>query len=328
MRVGIVGAGSMGTTHTASWKNTPAEIAGVFSLSPQKLAADHNLHIFNSFDELVDAVDVVDICTPTNTHHDLTLKAAAKGKHVICEKPLARTYAEGQAMLEACTQAGVKLLVAHVVRFFPEYTAAKATVAAGDIGDVAIFRSQRSGSQPHAGTDHWMLDPVASGGVILDLMIHELDFARWIVGEVVSVYAKDVRSKTPDSPGDYALAVLRHANGAISNIETAWAYPNSMFRTSFEIAGSDGLIEHHAGTTAPVSVHMKQTESAHVDVVIPSSPLLEDAYTIEMKHFYDVLVNNADPIITAEDGLAALRIGLAAIQSAQTGKPVMIEEVQ
>jgi predicted dehydrogenase len=325
MRVGIIGAGFMGTTHALSWKQTPAQIAGIYSTDKDKsdlLAQQVGTQRCESFDSLLADVDVIDICTPTHLHYEMVLAAARAGKDIVCEKPLARTLEQGRAMVEACHAAGVKLLVAHVVRFFPEYAQAKAIVDRGEIGEVAVVRLTRCSYRPKLAQDNWFLDFEKSGGLMLDLMIHDFDYARWIAGDVESVFAKH--------SGDYAIAILRHKSGAISNIEGGWAYPPPMFRTALEIAGSEGLIEQPADSAATNGVYLKQSGNAETaDVGVPMSPLAEDPYLTEIRHFYDVLSGTtATPRVLAEDGLAAIQIALAAIQSAQTGRRVLLEEVR
>ncbi len=330
-KVGILGAGSMGMTHAAGWAQTPAHFVGVHALDAERAAAmvaQHGGHTYDSLDALLADVDLIDICTPTHLHHEMVLQAVAAGKHIICEKPLALNAAQGAEMIDACRRAGITLLVAHVVRFFPEYAGAQAIVSRGDIGDVAVIRLTRCSYQPRLAADNWFLDPAKSGGMMLDLMIHDFDYARWIAGEVESVYARSVRGRQSNAPEDYGIAILRHTSGAISNVEGGWAYPPPMFRTALEIAGSAGLIEHPADSSMPLSLHLKATAGGDVDAVgIPGSPLDESPYTTEIKHFYEVIAHGVTPRVSAEDGLAALRIALAARQSAQTGRAVRIEEV-
>ncbi len=331
LRVGIIGTGTMGNTHAEGWAHTPATLSGFYSLDAdraQNLADQFGGRAYATLDALLNDVDVVDICAPTDRHHDLILAAAAAGKAIVCEKPLARTYAQARAAVEACEAAGVPLLVAHVVRFFPQYAHAHAVVSRGDIGRVAVVRLTRCSFQPQLGEGNWFLDPARSGGMMLDLMIHDFDYARWVAGEVVSVYARGVRATTPAAATDYALAILTHADGAISNIEGGWAYPPPLFRTALEIAGDDGLIEQPAEGSAPLAFHFKQTAGgAAPSVGLPLSPLAESPYTTQIRHFYEVLVNGAPSRVTARDGLAAVRIALAAIQSAQSGRAVRIEEI-
>jgi predicted dehydrogenase len=331
LRVGILGAGFMGRTHAAGWAQTPASIVGFYAADAaqmHKLADQYRTRAFADYDELLKAADVVDICTPTYLHHEHVLRAAQAGKHIICEKPLGLTTGQARDMLGACEKAGVRLLVAHVVRFFPEYAAAKAAVDRGEIGNVAVVRLTRCSFQPKLSADNWFLDPARSGGMMLDLMVHDFDYARWVAGDVVSVFARSLRGFTPDAPADYALAILRHKNGAISNVEGGWAYPSPMFRTALEIAGDAGLIEHPADSSIPLGVYLKQSGGGDSpEVGLPMSPMAEDPYTTQLKHFYEVLVDGAAPRVTAQDGLAAVEIARAALESARTGRSITVGSV-
>ena len=328
MRVGIVGAGAMGSVHIAGWTQTEAEIAGVFDAyqaAAQTLAGRYGVSAFPNLETLLADVDIVDLCTPTHLHHPLVLQVAAAGKHILCEKPLARTLTDGQEMVAFCRQAGVKLMVAHVVRFFPEYRQAKEAVDAGRVGQVAVMRLKRNVYQPKKAEGNWFVDFEKSGGMILDLMIHDFEYARWVAGEVSTVFAKSIRTQHPGAVTDHGLAILTHASGALSHVEGSWAYPPPTFRTQFEIAGSEGLLIHDSEATAPITLRLKQRAGESPDVPLPSSPLLEDPYTTEIKAFYEAVRTDRPVPVSAGDGLAALQIALAAIESTQTGRPVKIE---
>jgi predicted dehydrogenase len=272
-------------------------------------------------------VDVVDICTPTHLHLEMTLQAAAAGKHVVCEKPLARSSAQALEMIAVCRKAGVKLLVAHVVRFFGQYALAKASVANGDIGKPGVIRLSRGSFRPKKPDGNWFLDESKSGGILMDLMIHDYDYARWIAGDVESVFAKRVLNEHPEAPVDYGLVILKHRSGALSHIAGAWAYPPPTFRTHLEIAGDGGLIEFDSADTAPILNLLAKTNSDSPDVGLPSSPVSESPYTTQLKEFYAVLLGEKEPRVLAEDGLAAVQIAEAAIQSAASGKAVMLESL-
>ena len=325
MKIGIVGTGFMGSTHAAGWAETEATIAGFAGQSPanaQTLAEQYNAVVYPDLATLIAEVDVVDICTPTHLHHEMVLEAAAAGKHIICEKPLARTVAQAQEMIAACDRAGVKLLVAHVVRFFPEYAQAKATVDRGEIGQPAVVRLTRGTFQPKKATDNWFVDFEKSGGMMMDLMIHDFDYARWLAGEVKSVFAKNISSTQPQAPVDYGLAILTHLNGTITHVEGSWAYPPPLFRTRFEIAGADGWLEFDSAKTSAIGLHLHQDNLDTPDVPLPSSPLLENPYATQLKAFYQTLLHDTAVPVTALDGLASVQIALAAIESAQTGQAV------
>jgi predicted dehydrogenase len=331
MKVGIVGAGFMGTTHAAGWAETPAEIVG-FTAETQKeagtLAEKYNAKVYPALDELLQLVDVIDICSPTHLHHEMALKAAAAGKHIICEKPLARTTAQAQEIVNACQKAGVQLLVAHVVRFFPEYALAHSAVVEGQIGKPGVIRLHRGSYRPKKPAGNWFLDEEKSGGILMDLMIHDYDYARWLAGEVDSVSARRVTEFHPDAPVDYGLVILSHRSQALSHIAGAWAYPPPAFRTHLEIAGDRGLIEFDSDNTAPIQNLILKTGGADApDVALPSSPVSESPYTTQIKEFYSALADGKASRVSATDGLIAVQIAEAAIQSAHSGQPVKLQPI-
>jgi predicted dehydrogenase len=313
----------MGTMHAPAWIAAGATIAGCLAETEHeasRLADECGARVYPNYAALLADVDVVDICTPTHLHAEMALAAAAAGRHIVCEKPLARTVAEAQAVVAACRRAGVQLLVAQVVRFFPEYALAKAQVDAGHIGRPAVLRLARCSYRPRRPTNNWFLDEAKSGGLILDLMIHDFDYARWVAGEVESVYAKRTE------PGHYALAILTHRGGALSHIAGAWAYPPPNFRTSLEIAGDAGLIEVDSAASAPIETLLQQAEAGGVPAVgVPARPLRENPYALEIKEFYRTLTEGRPARVSAEDGLAAVQIAHAAIESARTGRPVRLQ---
>ena len=329
MRVGIVGVGFMGTTHAAGWAETPAEIVGFTAETPVEadiLARRYDTNIYASFDEMLPDVDVVDICSPTHLHHDMALKAAAAGKHIICEKPLARTTRQAREIVMACQKAGVQLLVAHVVRFFPEYALARSVVAEGQIGKPGVIRLHRGSYRPKKPAGNWFLDEVKSGGILMDLMIHDYDYARWVAGEVESVSARRVTELHIEAPVDYGLVILSHRSGALSHIAGAWAYPPPTFRTHLEIAGDRGLIEFDSDGTAPIQNLILKSGNSHApDVALPSSPVSESPYTTQIKEFYAALAEGKSARVSAADGLAAVQIADAVLESAHSGRPVKLQ---
>lgn len=329
MRVGIVGVGFMGSTHAAGWAATGAQVVGLAAETIEEagpLAVQLGCRIFPDLTALLPEVDVVDICTPTHLHYEMVMQAAGARKDIICEKPLARQVEQAREMVTACRQAGVRLLVAHVVRYFPEYALAKTTVDQGQIGRPGIIRLARGSYRPKKPVGNWFLDETKSGGILMDLMIHDFDYARWIGGEVESVMAKKVTVHHPGAPVDYGLAILKHQGGALSHVAGAWAYPPPTFRTHLEIAGDSGLVEFDSEASAPIqNLILKSGGSDAPDVALPSSPVSESPYTTQIKAFYHALQTGTPARVSAEDGLAAVQISQAAIQSAQIGEPIQLE---
>jgi predicted dehydrogenase len=330
LSVGVVGGGFVAGIHVGAWRKMGVARLLVYDVHAGRArdcAAAVGAETANSLAELLAAVDVVDVCTPTDDHRTTVEAAAAAGRHVICEKPIARTVADALALTDACRQAGVRCFVAHVTRYFPEYAAAQAAVAAGRIGRPAILRLRRESSRPGKAATSWLFDEARSGGLILDLMVHDFDFARWIAGEVESVMARRVR----DASGcdvDYAVAILHHASGALSHVTGAWSYPPPVFRTGFELAGDVGLIEYESVDQQPIARYLPPPSEGEGWAGLPASPVADDPFTLELRDFARAIADDAPALVTAEDGIAALRIGLAAIESSRLGRPVAVGEVE
>jgi predicted dehydrogenase len=322
LKIGLIGTGLMGSMHAAAWVAAGATLvtcAAETEAEAAKLAEQYGARACGDYAALLAEVDVVDICTPTHLHAEMIQAAAAAGRHVVCEKPLARTVEQARAAVEACRRAGVRLLVAQVVRYFPEYALARAQVAAGRIGRPAVLRLARCGFRPRRLTANWFVDEAKSGGLILDLMIHDFDYARWVAGEVATIFCK----LTP--AGDYALALLRHRSGALTHVAGAWAYPPPHFRTRLEIAGDAGLIEFDSHEASPIETLLAEPPAGAAPTVgVPASPLRESPYVLEIKEFYQALAHGAPVRVTAEDGLAAVELAHAAIESARTGRAVEV----
>jgi predicted dehydrogenase len=333
-RIGIVGAGLMAGFHASRWKQLPVELVGFYDpiqLNAAKHAQTYGGRAMGTLEELLREVDAIDVCTPTAEHMGPVLAAAAAGKHVVCEKPLARHLADAEAMIAACEQAGVRLFVAHVVRFFPEFVQAKQIVDSGKLGKLGVVRTVRGGEYPRPRT--WYGDFAQSGGVILDLSIHDIDYLRWCCGEVARVFARGLLYEGIPAT-DHALLTLRFESGAIGHIEGSWAFPGGTFRTFVEFAGDEGLLTFDSLDSAPVQLTLKQEAiEAGASATLPGSFIdaADDPYRLELAHFLGCIESGAPFRVEPEDGLAALRVALAAIESVRTGRPVDIatfEETQ
>ncbi|HEY6739095.1 MAG TPA: Gfo/Idh/MocA family oxidoreductase [Actinopolymorphaceae bacterium] len=319
LRVGIVGLGGMGRIHTAGWKRVDAELHGYddFPEARDRGAEHFGVdRVHDNLESLFDAVDVVDVCTPTDAHAPVAIAAARAGRHVVCEKPLTRTLAEADDLLATCRENGVQLHVAQVVRFFPEYAAAREAVVRGRVGVPGVIRLTREGGAPDL--SRWYHEPARSGGIVGDLMIHDIDYARWIAGDVVRVFAKTMRPVGPYASPTHAYALLTHENGAISHLTASWAREGVGFRTSFEIAGSEGLL-NYATDNRPALRTAPRELARRVGRMIP-----EDPWSAEIREFAAAIQGGPRPRVTAEDGRAALAVALAALESAESGKAVEV----
>ena len=323
MRIGIAGTGTMGTIHAAARRNASAELVGCASAHPaqsNELAKQYGIAVFANYTELINNVDIVDICTPTDQHRAMVIEAAMAGKHVICEKPLALTLKDAGAMIEAC--AAVRLFVGMVVRFFPQYRAARELVTEGRIGQLGVLRLKRVAYMPNKPLDNWYVDENRSGGLVLDLMIHDFDYARWLGGDIERVFARG--SRETNGPVRYIQAILRFKSGAMALVEGGWAYPPGVFRTAVDISGTDGLIEWNSDQPLPVQTYFPQTPNSAGSVGLPVAELTEDPYTSEIRHALEGIRTGSPFEVTPVDAVEALRVSLAVRDSLTTGKAVSL----
>jgi len=329
VRVGIVGLGTMGTVHAASYQQIPGcELVAVADIQRDRrdrLAQKYGVRGYATLADMLtnEDLDVVDICLPTHLHREHVEMAAAAGKHVFCEKPLARTREDGAAMIEACRKAGVTFGVGHVVRFFPEYRRAREIIQAGELGRVGTVYTFRGGGGFPTAWQDWYAHFPWSGGLTLDLIIHDFDFLRWTLGDVERVYAKGTYGRAYNRL-EHVLVSLRFKSGVIGSVEGSWLNLGG-FGTKFEFACERGLLTHDSKRAAGFRSYVQKESSAGAPgVAVPENPLDKDPYTLELEHFLDCLRQGKEPLITGEEALAALDIALAALESIATGEPVVI----
>lgn len=316
--VGVVGAGGIAQPHVAAWKALGATIT-IHSEDDgaPALAERFGATVSPDLNALLEASEIVDVCTPPFAHAQIAIAAAKAGRHVVCEKPLARHRSDALAMIEACAAAGVALYPGQVVRFFPEYVAAKDAIDRGRIGKPAVLRFSRRGAKP---SRPWFADVSLSGGIIVDQIIHDMDFARWIAGDVRQVYARVTGGGTAPTT---AYVLLTHENGALSHITGNWGHPATVFRTSYSLSGATGLLEYDSTADAPLSWDLAETAGG----AVPGLAFKESPFLTELREFGECIQSGEPPRVSAEDGLAALDLALAALESSSTGRAVTLAEV-
>lgn len=312
----------MAETHLRAWRALDLPWVAVHDRNKESSSAlgqRFGALVYDDVARLMQDCDVVDVCLPTFLHREVVEQAAHTGRHVICEKPLALSTEDGAAMIRACERAGVRLFVGMVLRFFPQYLRAAELVRSGYIGPLQVVRLRRVGFPPHGGTS-WFADDALSGGVMVDMMLHDIDYALWLAGDVTRVYAK--LSRTAEH--QYAQTVLTHASGVTTHIEGGWAYQPGLFRTGLDLAGTQGLIEW-SSDSPPSTLHLPEGQLDAGAVPLPPVSPLNDPYTAQLRHALSCLERGTPFEVTADDALRALRVALAARHSALTGRAVSPE---
>ena len=325
----VIGAGTMGSVHSSAYKGMDnVNLVGIVDIRKEKAeaAAGGTVPTFTSFEDAISElkdVDVVDVCLPTYLHKEFVLKGANLGKHIVCEKPLARSLEDAREMIDYCNEQNVKLFVGHVLRFFPEYVQAKSVIESGKIGRPGVVRTFRGGVFPTAWND-WYADFKNSGGLVLDMIIHDIDFLRWCFGEVERVYAKSLLGRGY-ARKDYNLLTLRFKNGVIAHVEGSWAHEG--FSMAFEIAGDKGIIDYNSSKETPIVLRAQSAQQVTSGVAVPESPMKNNPYFYELEHYMHCIETDETPRVTAEDAYKAVEISLAALKSIKTGQPVLLNPV-
>ena len=326
--VGVIGCGGMGRGHAGRFASLPdvqvVACADVREEAARQAAAEHAAQAYTDGRQLLDdpRVNIAVICTSTPSHAEFIEEAARRGKHIFCEKPLARTLADARRAIDAAKQAGVCLMVGHVLRFFPEYALAKRLLDDGAIGRPALARTTRASAHPRTVGD-WFADPEVSGGVLVDMAIHDIDFLLWCFGPAQRVYCKALTYRGPEMT-DYALATVRFKSRVIAHIEGSWAHTPGTFFTKLEIAGDQGLLEYDSAAASPLQVWRKAKGESAPGVMVPESPLAESPYLVEIREFMDCVRTGRQPSVTPQDAYDALELALAAVESSRRGEVVTL----
>lgn len=333
LRFGVIGAGRIGKLHAENLATRISDVEVVAIADINLDAAQETarrLHIPTAVQDyhLIladDTIDAVAICSSTDTHAQIISEAAAAGKHIFCEKPIAHDLTRIDAALEAVRKARVKLQIGFNRRFDASFRKVRQMVAEGKIGEPHILRiTSRDPAPP----------PIAyiqlSGGMFLDMTIHDFDMARYLIGsEVVEVYATAGVMVNPaiGAAGDVdtALITLRFENGAIGTIDNSrqavYGYDQRV-----EVFGSAGMVS--AGNDLQDSHVYWDANGSH-----SAKPLyffLErymDSFITEMKEFVQCILEDAQPLVTGIDGRIPVVIGIAAKKSYQENRPVLLSEI-
>ena len=251
VKVAILGAGFISDIHTESYQRfvPEAEMVAVYARDAGKVKTFAEQHQIPQWYTDLDAIikdsgcDVIDICLPNFLHHKAVLKAAAAGKHIIIEKPLAVTLEEADEMITACKNAGVKLMYAEELCFAPKYERVRQMVNEGAIGNLFMLKQSEKHSGPHS---DWFYDVnLSGGGVLMDMGCHAIQWFRWMLKntKVKSVYASmsTVLHKERTKGEDNSVVIIEFENGVTAVAENSWAKHGGMDDKS-ELYGTGGVI--------------------------------------------------------------------------------------
>ncbi len=288
------------------------------------VARQFNLRMFDSYAALLhEHPDAVVVCSENSRHRPLVEMAAEAGAHVLCEKPLATSVDDVRAMVEACAQAGVKLMTAFPMRFSAPLIDAKTRLDAGTLGQVYCFNGVNQGQLP-AHLRSWFVDPaLAGGGALTDHVVHLADVFRWYLGcEIAEVYAQANRILHAD---DVAVetggqVLLTFANGVFATIDCSWSKPlyyPTWGGLSFDMVTDRGVVAVDA---------FKQNLTVYSDAMQRSAWAFwgSDANRAMLEEFVTSVREDRPPSVSGMDGLRAVEAVAAAYESVRIGQPVQL----
>ncbi len=333
--IGVIGLGRMGQVYATF---SASQIADASLVAVADMRAD----VVDSFvdriggaktyadyhDLLADPnVQAVIVTTPTSTHREVVIAAAAAGKAIFCEKPTALTLTATDEMIAAVEKAHVMFQVGFMRRFDAGYAAAKRQIESGVIGDPVVIRS--IGRDPFR-TSLEYANPAVSGGLILDMAIHDFDLLRWLMGdEVQRVYTEVASLVYPEletvGDVDNAMMNLRFEGGGLGNVEVSRT-ANYGYDIQCNVIGTKGALQ--IGYLQETPMLILTPEGARHDIVPHFPQRFGTAYTTQIAHFVECLHDDKSPSVTHVDARAALQIGLAATLSQHEGRVVYVNEIE
>lgn len=333
-RIVIIGPGSICQTYGEALKDSETvelcAIAGRDTEKGRRMAEKYRVPYYTDQDKMYEREkpDGVLICTPTFTHEEMVRKALEYKVHVMCEKPFVLEETTAEELFEAAELAGVRLMVMHVVRFWPEYVKLKEMIDAGKLGTIKNVYLNRLSSHPTWAA--WHRDPKKSGGGLYDLNIHDIDYLYHVFGKVESVYSVGAREES----GCYnnVSTILKFVNGVSAVVEGFMDITGDYsFTTEIRVNGEMAAVEY---LNKFVYLNDKETVKAGKFVVFPKNQAAEivdikkyNPYAEEVEYFADCVREGKETErVPGEDVTAVLRILGAIVRSLESGMVITIEE--
>jgi len=331
IKVGIVGAGFMGTTHAQGYAQVAdTKIIGIADMREEpcrKLAAQHSAEAFATIDDLLARKpDIVDICLPTPMHPDAVARAAKAGANILLEKPIALTLKAADEIIEVVRKNKVRCMIAHVLRFWPEYVKIREVLLLGTLGKPLTAGAIRVSEPP--GWSGWFKDASQSGGVCVDLMIHDFDMCNWLFGKPVTAYA----AATENFGGGWfdMNAIVSYESGVSVSFKGSQMMPKGYpFTMGLRIQGTKGTLDFlfRAGANVENRAEAQKDFVLFLEDGTAKTLTAEgiDGYAAEVAYFVECVKKNR-PVDrgTPEEGRLALEVGLACARSAKEGRVIKL----
>jgi predicted dehydrogenase len=320
--------GYVGRVHYEAAQKVPEiEVAAVTSRDVERTRSLFpEISVASSFDDLFRnyQLDAVLVCVPTFLHETVVVDATRWGLHVMCEKPMALNTASAGRMLQAAQQAKVIFMVAQLLRFWPQYKSAKTIAGEGKLGRLHSIAAYRLAKPPEWSA--WFRDPAKSGGCLLDLQIHDMDFLFWMLGRPRSLQTFALKSDS--GARDHINTVLTFADDQIATIESSYLMPSSWpFSCGLRVVGSEAAFEYRFVSQDDIAGRDESAESAFIFPNRGARSTFDvqhqDMFVAQLQHFIDCIRDPGKEMISPpEQSYEVMKLMDASGLSAATGKPV------
>ncbi len=338
IKVGVIGCGSIAKhRHIPEYAmNENVELVAfcdIVTERAQEFANEYNAKAYTNYKELLkqEEVDVVSVCTPNALHAPISIAALEAFKHVLCEKPMATSAEEADAMIAAAASSGKKLMIAHNQRFVPSHSKARSIIESGNLGKIYSFRTAFGHGGPESwsadGSNSWFFDKErAFIGAMGDLGVHKTDLLRYLLGEefVEAAAFVETSAKQNSTVDDNAVCILKTESGIIGTLAASWAYNGSEDNSTVFYA-ENGIMRLEDDPDYSLIIEYKNGNSErHSLGAIQSNAEGKQTSTQVIEHFVESILNDSEPLVNGEEGKKSLAVILAALDSQEKKQIVPI----
>ncbi|WP_347548567.1 Gfo/Idh/MocA family oxidoreductase [Pseudalkalibacillus hwajinpoensis] len=337
MKVAVIGCGSIARRrHLPEYRSQDyVEIVAVCDVVKERaeeMASEYGGVAYTDYRILVEdkEIDAVSVCLPNSLHAPVSIAALNAGKHVLCEKPMATSREEAEAMIQAAEVNSKKLMIAHNQRFVDSHVKAKELIESGEVGNIYSFRTTFG----HPGPERWSIDGATSWffdkeqafiGAMGDLGVHKSDLMRYLLGEIVEVGAfVGTKAKENTDVDDNAVCILKTETGVIGTLTASWSYVIGGDNSTV-IYGENAVLRLEGDPDYSLVVEYKNGNVVkHQLQKIQSNEEGGQLNTHVIEKFVDCIVNDTVPAVSGEEGMKSLQVILAALESNETRRVVRV----
>jgi predicted dehydrogenase len=340
LRVAVIGCGSIAQyRHLPEYKsNKNVELIAVCDINEERalvVAEKYGVKAYTNYEELISSgsVDAVSVCTPNYLHAPISIAALKAGIHVLCEKPMATSKDEAEAMIAASQESGKKLMIGHNQRFVPSHQKARQLIQSGEIGKIYSFRTAFGHGGPEGwsveGKEGWFFQKdKAFVGAMGDLGVHKADLLRYILGEEITEVGSFVETSAKDfaDVDDNAVCVLKTESGIIGTLAASWAYVSKEDNSTI-IYGEKAILRLEDDPVNSLVVQYANGEVVNYQLgKIQSNEAGGQNTSHVINKFVDAVVLDQEVPVSGEEGMKSLEVILAALESNETKQIVRVKE--